>query len=51
MLYCKHRTPATLDSDVEYLARFGINPDCISCPMVEWDENTNSHVPPTAVLA
>ena len=35
MSKCEHGVPATLPSDVEYLARYGSNPDCIYCPSIE----------------
>jgi hypothetical protein len=32
MSMCEHGTEAILQSDVEHLIEYGINPDCIYCP-------------------
>ena len=35
---CQHGTPATLSSDVECVAMYGVNPDCFACPDMTWVE-------------
>lgn len=42
---CTHGVPAELATDRMYLARTGINPDCLDCPDVEWDDDTQTFTP------